>query len=103
LNRSGNEESERPPGSGAPGELSQYRIVGRISRAAVYKAIDQGRIDTLKVGNVTLVDRRSAEKYQTAREQKQPSTAKPRTKEPAPRPKAPRAARAKPRTAVAEA
>lgn len=48
-----------------------------ISRAAVYKAIEKGKLRYRKLGNVTVVDRASAREYRDSRSVDQPSDVMP--------------------------
>jgi len=45
-----------------------------ISRAAVYKAIERGALRTRRIGNVTIVDRKSAAEYRERRSAGEEST-----------------------------
>jgi len=46
-----------------------------ISRAAVYKAIEKGAIRTRRIGNVTIIDRKSAVEYRERRTSGEPPEA----------------------------
>ncbi len=57
----------------APGDASMISVaqaaelVG-ITRAAIYKAIEKGALEAIRIGNVTLVQRASADAYRERRE-----------------------------------
>lgn len=57
----------------APGDASMISVAQAsdligITRAAIYKAIDKGALETIRIGNVTLVKRASAHAYREQRE-----------------------------------
>ncbi len=62
------------PGSGAEPRSRSMMSVAQasdligITRAAVYKAIEKRALETIRIGNVTLVDRASAQAYREQRE-----------------------------------
>lgn len=56
------------PNDGSHISAAQAANLIGISRAAVYKAINAGTLQTLKIGNVTVVSRKSAIEYQQRRE-----------------------------------
>src|SRR3990172_8160832 len=57
-------ERERAPADGSMISVAQAAKLIGISRAAVYKAIEKGALRVHRIGNVTIVDRRSAAEYQ---------------------------------------
>jgi hypothetical protein len=55
------------PTDGAMISVAQAADLIGISRAAVYKAIDKGALAVRRIGNVTVVDRKSAGEYRAQR------------------------------------
>ncbi len=56
------------PQDGSFISAAQAAVFIGISRAAVYKAIDKGNLDILRIGNVTVVNKKSALSYRRRRE-----------------------------------
>ena len=62
-----NQRSKAPDDASMISVTQAASLIG-ISRAAVYKAIDRDALDTLQIGNVTVVNRQSAEAYRIQRD-----------------------------------
>jgi excisionase family DNA binding protein len=60
-------ERARAPADGSMISVAQAADLIGISRAAVYKAIEKGALRTRRIGNVTIVDRKSAAEYRARR------------------------------------
>lgn len=60
-------ERASAPTDGSMISVAQAADLIGISRAAVYKAIEKGALRTRRIGNVTIVDRKSATEYRERR------------------------------------
>lgn len=65
-------ERASAPRDGSMISVTQAADLIGISRAAVYKAIEKGALRTRRVGNVTIVDRKSAAEYRERRSAGEP-------------------------------
>ena len=75
-------ESER---ANAPGDASMISVTQaadliEITRAAIYKAIEKGTLEAIRIGNVTVVSRASAESYRDRRESLDKTQPRPRVR-----------------------
>jgi len=63
-------ENERPtaPRDASMISVAQTADVIGITRAAIYKAIEKGALEAIRIGNVTVVSRASADAYRQRRE-----------------------------------
>jgi excisionase family DNA binding protein len=71
------DEHERggAPADGSMMSVAQVASLIGISRAAVYKAIEKGSLRVRRIGNVTVVDRKSAAEYRERRSDGEPPVA----------------------------
>ena len=60
-------ERQKAPRDGSMISVLQTATLIGISRAAVYKAIERGTLRALRIGNVTIVDRKAATEYREQR------------------------------------
>ena len=60
-------ERQKAPRDGSMISVLQAATLIGISRAAVYKAIEKGTLRALRIGNVTIVDRKAATDYREQR------------------------------------
>ena len=65
-------ERASAPADGSMISVAQAADLIGISRAAVYKAIGKGAVRTRRIGNVTIVDRKSAAEYRERRSAGEP-------------------------------
>ena len=68
-------ERASAPADGSMISVAQAADLIGISRAAVYKAIGKGAVRTRRIGNVTIVDRKSAAEYRERRTSVEPPEA----------------------------
>ncbi len=68
------ERANAPAGSSMISVAQAADLIG-ISRAAIYKAIERGALRVRRIGNVTVVDRKSAAEYRERRSAVKPSPA----------------------------
>ena len=61
-------ETAKAPRDASMMSVAQASDLIGITRAAVYKAIEKRALETIRIGNVTLVDRASAQAYREQRE-----------------------------------
>ena len=66
-------ERAKAPADSSMMSVAQAADLIGISRAAVYKAVDKGAIKALRIGNVTVVERKSVAAYRDARERDEQS------------------------------
>jgi predicted DNA-binding transcriptional regulator AlpA len=73
------ERAAAPPEASMISVAQSADVVG-ITRAAIYKAIEKGTLEAIRIGNVTVVSRASAESYRDRREPLDKAQPRPRVR-----------------------